>query len=120
LFTATVHNSTNQSVGWTVAGGASNGTIDSTGLYTAPGVVPAGAVTITATAEMDSTKSDNATVNIQTPTPPFTGAISVTVTEATQPQALHATNFNLTVQWISNLVIWGAEQSAPSFFPTPE
>jgi hypothetical protein len=98
LFTATVHNSTNPSVTWIVAGGVLNGTIDAAGLYTAPGAVPAGAVTITATAQVDSTKSDNATVNIQTPTASFTGPITVTVTEATQPQARHTTTFNLTVQ----------------------
>ena len=54
-----------------VAGGAANGTIDSTtGLYTAPDAVPAGAVTVTATAQADLTKAGNATVNIKTPTAP--------------------------------------------------
>ena len=97
-FTATVHNSSNQSVTWVVAGGAANGTIDLNGLYTAPGAVPAGAVTVTATAQADATKSGNATVNIKTPTPPGTSLITVTVTEATQPQARHTATFNLTVQ----------------------
>src|SRR6185369_9643620 len=45
-FTATVNNSSNQSVTWSVTGG---GTINSTGLYTAPASVPSGAVTVQAT-----------------------------------------------------------------------
>ncbi|HWZ84337.1 MAG TPA: hypothetical protein VNW47_17040 [Terriglobales bacterium] len=98
-FTAVVHNATNQAVTWTVAGGAANGTIDSSsGLYTAPGAVPGGTVTATATAVADITKSANAAVNILTPTPSGTSAITVTVTEATQPQAQHTVGFNLTVQ----------------------
>ena len=83
---------------WSVAGGATNGTIDGGGLYTAPDAVPAGAVTVTATAQADPIKSVNATVNIQTPTAPFSGTITVTVNEATQPPAQHTTTFNLTVQ----------------------
>ncbi len=99
-FTATVHNSTNQSVTWAVGGGATNGTIDTaTGLYSAPPAVPQNpAVIVTATAQADPGKSANATVNIQKPTDPFSGTITVTVTEATQPQAQHAVTFNLTVQ----------------------
>ncbi len=97
-FTATVHNSTNQSVTWAVGGGAANGAIDANGLYTAPGAVPAGAITVTAAATADSTKSGSATVNIQTPTSSGTSLITVTVTEATQPQARHTATFNLTVQ----------------------
>ena len=37
-FTATVNNSTNQNVTWAVTGGSANGTVDGTGLYTAPAV----------------------------------------------------------------------------------
>ena len=97
-FMATVHNSTNPGVTWAVAGGAANGSVDASGLYTAPGAVPAGAVTVTATALADVSKSANATVNIQTPTASGTYAITVSVTEATQPVAQHAATFNLTVQ----------------------
>ena len=97
-FAATVHNASNQGVTWAVGGGAANGTIDANGLYTAPGAIPAGAVTVTANAQADASKSANATVNIKTPTAPFTGTISVTVTEATQPQAQHVATFTLTVQ----------------------
>ena len=62
-FSATVNNSTNQTVAWQVngvAGGNSTfGTIDSTGLYTAPVAVPSPAsFNVTAVAAADTTKSD--------------------------------------------------------------
>jgi hypothetical protein len=97
-FSAVVHNSTNTGITWSVAGGTANGTIDGAGLYTAPAAVPSGTVTITATAQADPGKSDSAAVHILTPTPAGTSAISVTVTENTQPQAVHTVGFNLTVQ----------------------
>lgn len=66
-FAATVSGSSNQSVTWSVdsagAGNATNGSISSTGLYTAPQL--AGTHTITATSLADSTKSATATVTIQ-------------------------------------------------------
>ena len=97
-FTAIVNNATNQAVDWTVGGGAANGTIDVSGLYTAPATVPAATVSVTATAVTDASKSASAAVNILTPTPAGSSAITVTVTEATQPQAQHTTGFHLTVQ----------------------
>ncbi len=93
-FTATVSNATNKSVTWAVAGGDANGTIDANGLYTAPTAVPAGAVTVAATAAADTSKSGHATVNIQTPTPGGTYPVTVTVTEGT---VQHTTTFNLVV-----------------------
>src|ERR1700747_3270769 len=39
-FTATVTGTTNAAVTWSVAGGAANGTITASGLYTAPSSVP--------------------------------------------------------------------------------
>jgi hypothetical protein len=98
-FTAIVKNSTNQSVTWAVTGGAGNGTVQDSGLYTAPAVAPNPAtVTVTATAQADPTKSDTGRLNILAPTALGTFPITVTVTEATQPQAQHTATFNLTVQ----------------------
>lgn len=98
-FTAVVHNSTNQSVTWAVTGGAGNGTVDANGLYSAPAVAPNPAsVTVTATAQVDATKSGTGRLNILAATALGTFPITVTVTEATQPQAQHAATFNLTVQ----------------------
>lgn len=57
-FTATVTNSTNTSVTWT----ASAGTIDATGLFTAPSTP--GSITVTATSVADPTRSASATVTV--------------------------------------------------------
>ncbi|HWR16810.1 MAG TPA: Ig-like domain-containing protein [Terriglobales bacterium] len=67
-FTATVSNATNTAVSWSVSGtgctGAACGTIDSTGLYKAPDLVPSNlTVTVTATSTADATKSGRASVN---------------------------------------------------------
>jgi len=65
-FKATVSNATNTGVTWKVngvtGGNASVGTISSTGMFTAPGKVPSGSTSITATSVADSTKS--ASVNV--------------------------------------------------------
>ena len=68
-FNATVSGTSNQTVSWTVAGtgcsGATCGTIDATGLYVTPGVVPnPPIVTVTATSQADNTKSASAKATI--------------------------------------------------------
>jgi hypothetical protein len=66
-FTATVTGTTNTAVSWSVAGGAANGTISATGVYTAPSTVPSQPqVTVTATSQADTTKSGSATVTVTT------------------------------------------------------
>jgi hypothetical protein len=61
-FRATVANTSNTSVTWTVAGG---GTISSAGLYTAPSLIPSPAtVSVTATSQTDSSKSATINVNL--------------------------------------------------------
>jgi subtilase family serine protease len=94
-FFATVSPATaNQSVTWAVAGGAANGTVSSSGLYTAPSTLPSpSAVTVTATPGISGTPG-SATVNLLTPTP--SGASTVTVSVMTS-SAVHTTTFNLTV-----------------------
>ncbi len=72
-FTASVTGTSNTAVTWTVAGsgcsGTSCGTISSSGLYTAPSLVPSPAtVTITARSQQDSTKSALASVAIASST----------------------------------------------------
>ncbi len=77
-FTATVTGSTNTAASWAVdgtpGGNSSIGTIDATGLYTAPSAT--GTHTVTATSAADPTRSANATVNVQNPPPP--GIVPVT------------------------------------------
>src|SRR6266851_1963807 len=84
-FTATVTGTSNTAVAWSVAGGASNGTISSSGLYTAPATVPnPPQATVTATSQADSTKSASATVTVATATP---SSVSVS------PSAASVANF---------------------------
>lgn len=97
-FTATVTGTTTTSVTWSVTGG---GSINTSGVYTAPATVPAGAVTVTATSQDGSNTTGTATVTI-------TPAISVSVTPSTitlntgQSQQFTATvtgTTNQTVTW---------------------
>jgi hypothetical protein len=85
-FAATVNNSSDQSVTWAVTGGSANGTVDETGLYTTPAVVPnPAAVKVTATSAADATKSGSATVNVEAPTGLGTSQITVTATAVGGP-----------------------------------
>lgn len=64
-FSASVLNTSNTAVTWMVTGPPSDaGSISATGLYTAPGRVPSGSVSITATSVADPTKF--ATANVET------------------------------------------------------
>jgi hypothetical protein len=98
-FTAAVSNATNNAVTWSVSGsgcsGASCGSIDGSGLYTAPATVPNPAtVTVTATSQQDTTKSGNATVTVQQNTQSATYTITVTASDGTLS---YSTNVTLTV-----------------------
>src|SRR5580698_6547792 len=105
-FTATVVNTTNTAVTWTVSGtgcsGAACGTVSSSGLYAAPGSVPNPAqVKVTATSVADSSKSASASVTIL---PPVAVSISPTsaqvVAAKTQQFAASVTNTtNTAVTW---------------------
>jgi hypothetical protein len=91
-FTASVTGTSNTQVTWQVngatGGSPSVGTVDSTGLYTAPSAVPAPNVPlmVSAISQADVTKSDTATVTIKSPTPsgPYTITITATVGSLTQ------------------------------------
>ncbi len=94
-FSATVSNTTSQTVAWAVSG-TGNGSIDQTGLYTAPATLPNpnSAITITATSTATATPG-TATVHLLTPTPAVTNQlITVTVTEGSLQKP---TTFHLTV-----------------------
>lgn len=74
-FTATVANAANTAVTWSVQEGAAGGTVNSSGLYSAPSTP--GTYHVIATSVQDPTKSGSATVTVQ---PPVT--ITITPTEA--------------------------------------
>jgi hypothetical protein len=95
-FTATVNNSTDQTVTWAVTGGSPNGTVDATGLYTAPAVVPNPATaTVTATSSA-ATAPGTTFVNVATPT--ALGASQITVTAMAVGGTTHGDVVTLTVQ----------------------
>jgi len=103
-FTATVTGTTNTSVRWTVTGGPSNGTIATTGLYTAPASVPNPAtVIVTATSQANSAKFATATVTVQ---PGVAPVPSVTVSPNPASVAAFATQqFSASVNNLSNTAV---------------
>jgi len=83
-FTATVTGASNSAVSWSVAGGASGGTITNSGMYTAPAAVPnPPQVKVTATSQADATKSASATVTVTTAGTAASGSVSVSPSQAT-------------------------------------
>jgi hypothetical protein len=95
-FTATVNNSSDQTVTWAVLGGNTDGTIDGSGMYSAPAGVPSpSGITVTATSAQAST-AGSAFLNIAAPTPLGTSQITVTATAA--GGAPHSDAVTLTVQ----------------------
>lgn len=92
-FQATVSNSANNGVVWSVngvAGGNSAvGMIDTNGLYSAPATMPfMGVVTITATSQADNTKKANAGVNLQDPQAVTVGRFLEQATFGPNPQLM--------------------------------
>ena len=81
-FTATVNNSTNQTVTWAVTGANSNGTVDGTGLYTAPPVVPNPATAMVTATSALAVSPGSAAVNLETPAGLGTSQITVTASAA--------------------------------------
>ena len=85
-FTATVTGSTNTAVTWQVngvtGGDATNGTISTTGLYTAPTVLPTTTtVSVTAVSQADTTKTSSTLVTLTAPAV----TISISPTSAIVP-----------------------------------
>jgi hypothetical protein len=85
-FTATVTGSTNNAVNWT----ASLGTVDASGLYTAPAVTSTSLASVTAVALADVTRSSTATVTIQQPTQSGSYTLIITATSGSLSQSTTA------------------------------
>jgi hypothetical protein len=101
VFTATVSNSTNPAVNWSVngisGGNPAVGTISRSGVYASPGDLPAsGSVTVQATSAADNSKSATAQVTV-------TSDLTVSVSPQTMPVELGAAlPFAATVNSTSN------------------
>jgi hypothetical protein len=95
-FKATVNGSTNQSVTWAVTPGNGNGTVDGTGLYSAPATVPNPAtVSVTATSPVAQSPGTGF-VNLLAATP--LGASQITVAATAMGGTAHGSVLTLTVQ----------------------
>lgn len=115
-FSAQVNGTANTAVTWAVIGGAADGTISASGLYTAPANVPnPPTATITATSQADKSKSGSATVTVTT----ANASVVVTVsppaasvaTFGTQPFTASVTgSSNPGVTWQVNGTTGGTQQ----------
>lgn len=107
-FTATVTGTSNTAVTWSVAGGAANGTISSTGLYMAPATVPNPAtVSVVATSQANSSKTGSAALTVTTAPPAVTvtvtpNPVSVEVFTTRQFNAMVTGTANTAVNWQIN------------------
>jgi peptidoglycan/xylan/chitin deacetylase (PgdA/CDA1 family) len=95
-FTATVTGSTNQAVTWSVndvaGGSATLGTIDASGLYTAPAIPPSpNVVTVKAASVVGPTRTASASVTIVNPAPTLT-SISPPAVDAGSPDTTITVN----------------------------
>lgn len=138
-FTANVTGHTNIAVTWTLSGcsGATCGTIDANGMYTAPAsVIAACSVTVTATSQADTSKSDTATVHLMpppisvsisppTPTVPanqtqiFTATLQNDLTNAGVTWSLGASCSSATCGTLSNATAATVTYTAPPAVPNP-
>jgi hypothetical protein len=114
-FSVQVTGSTDTSVTWAVnsiaGGNATLGTVDASGNYISPAVVPnPNTVTLTATSAADTSKSSSSTITLLTPTPVLTGI---------SPAATNLGAFSLTLtgsNFLSGAVVYmGSTALATTF-----
>jgi uncharacterized protein (DUF1800 family) len=97
-FTATVTGNANTSVTWSVngtaGGNATNGTIDVTGMYTAPSSLPTpNTITVTATSAADTTKQGSGAVTLANPVPMLTSVTPNTIAPGSFSLTLNGSGF---------------------------
>jgi hypothetical protein len=115
-FTASVNNTNTKTVTWAVngvaGGNATVGTVNSSGLYSAPAVVPA-SVTVAATSTVDTTKADTAQVTLENPLPVITSVTTPVTAGANASITINGSGFAqgaqvllanapLAVKWVSS------------------
>jgi len=136
-FAATVTNTTDTSVTWSVdgiaGGNASTGTITSAGVYTAPADLPSQAtVSISATSQADATKSATAQITISSDitisVTPTSAGVELGATDAFHASIGSAGHPDATVRWsisgaacpsACGTVDVGGNFTAPRILPTP-
>jgi uncharacterized protein YjdB len=96
-FTATVTNSTNTAVTWSVQEGAAGGSIDSTGKYTAPNTI--GTYHVIATSQADTTKTATATVTVHTLVAISPSSATLTLAQSQTFSATVTGSTNTAVTW---------------------
>ncbi len=107
-FTASVTNTANTAVTWSVQEGIVGGIITQAGVYTAPG--SAGTFHVTGTSQADPTRSDTATLTVAIPPP-----ASVTVAPGTASLIVGATQqFSATVVGLAGTAVTWSVQEGPS------
>ncbi|HTV58448.1 MAG TPA: hypothetical protein VMJ93_06215 [Verrucomicrobiae bacterium] len=89
IFTATVSGSTNTAVSWELNGNSVSGgnpqlgtltpSSNNTAVYTAPGAVPSGQITVQATSVVDATSFGDANVSVTAPADPVITTLSPTI-----------------------------------------
>lgn len=127
-FTAGVFGTSNTGVAWSVGGGASNGTISSTGLYTAPATVPNPAqVTVTVASLADSSKTASAIITVQSAVSvqilPQTVTLQVTGTQQFSATVMGSTDQTVTWSVLGGNLNGGIDGTgfyrAPGVVPNP-
>ncbi|MGC1107720.1 MAG: hypothetical protein WA876_14395 [Candidatus Acidiferrales bacterium] len=125
FFSATVGNSLNQTVNWSVLGGAARGSISSSGEYIAPPTVPTPpTVTITATPQADTSVSGQASLTVTIGVSLSPAAASVQTLGTTQLTAAVQGTANQNVTWEVNGIPGGSASvgtiSAGGLYQAPE
>ncbi len=109
-FAVIVSNATNSAVTWSVGGGSGNGTVDATGLYTAPNQT--GTFTVIATSVQDTTRSDSALVTVSNSI--ATGITLGPVSPSVDPSKVLQLTSTLTGGLGLGTVVWSVEGGAPN------
>ncbi len=113
-FNVNVTGTSNPAVTWSVVGGSANGTIGSSGFYTAPATVPNPAqVTVKAISQVDTTQFGTATVTVIPVIPSITVSPNPWNVAIFTTQQFNATVSNLpssAVTWLVNGTTGGSQQ----------
>ena len=119
-FAVAVTGNANTSVAWSInavpGGNATTGTIDATGLYTAPINLPTpNTITVTATSAADNTKMGNSGVTLENPVPVLTSVSPSTIAPGSFSLTLNGSGFIKT-----SAVTFGGQTLAATFVSATE